>query len=81
MENIKLTFDPPSALITLNRPEVRNALSSKLIRDFEGALDQVQERADIAALIVTGEGKAFSAGADLQDSQEDDRTVRRCRGV
>jgi len=65
MDQVKLDFDLPSACITLNRPQVRNALSPELVTHFHTALDQVQERDDVAALIITGEGSAFCGGADL----------------
>ena len=63
--NIKLTFDPPAALITLNRPKVRNSLSPMLIDEFERALDRIERSDDLAAVIVTGAGSAFCAGGDL----------------
>lgn len=65
MDQVKLDFDPPAVLITLNRPQVRNALSPDLVTEFHTALDRVEARDDVAALIVTGEGKAFCGGADL----------------
>ena len=70
MDQVKLDFDPPSACITLNRPQVRNALSPELVTHFHTALDQVQERDDVAALIITGEGAAFCGGADLKVLRE-----------
>ncbi len=70
MDQVKLDFDPPSACITLNRPQVRNALSPELVTHFHTALDQVQERDDVAALIITGEGTAFCGGADLKVLRE-----------
>ncbi len=59
MNEIQLSVDPPSALITLNRPEVRNALSPKMVEHFHYFLDQLEKCQDVAAVIVTGEGKAF----------------------
>ena len=70
MDQVKLDFDPPSACITLSRPQMRNALSPELVTHFHTALDQVQERDDVAALIITGEGTAFCAGADLKVLRE-----------
>jgi len=70
MDQVKLDFDPPSACITLNRPRVRNALSPELVTHFHTALDQVQERDDVAALIITGAGTAFCGGADLKVLRE-----------
>ncbi|MCH8819962.1 MAG: enoyl-CoA hydratase/isomerase family protein [Acidobacteria bacterium] len=70
MDEIQLSFDPPSALITLNRPEVRNALTPQMVEGFHQALDQLEPRDDIAAVIVTGAGKAFCSGADLRVLQQ-----------
>ncbi|MBI4444746.1 MAG: enoyl-CoA hydratase/isomerase family protein [Acidobacteria bacterium] len=70
MQNIKLSLDPPVATITLNRPQVRNAISADLIADFESALDQIENDPGILAVIVTGEGSAFSAGVDLSVLKE-----------
>ncbi len=70
MDQVKLDFDPPSACITLNRPQVRNALSPELVTHFHTALDQVEARDDVAAVIVTGEGTAFCGGADLKVLRE-----------
>lgn len=70
MDEIQLSFDPPSALITLNRPEVRNALTPQMVEGFHQALDRLEKRDDIAAVIVTGEGKAFCGGADLRVLQQ-----------
>ncbi len=51
--------------ITLNRPEKRNALSPELVEEFHAELDDIQNNPQIKALIITGAGKAFCAGADL----------------
>ena len=65
MDEVQLSVNPPSALITLNRPEVRNALSPGMVAHFHHFLDQLEKRDDVAAVILTGEGKAFCGGADL----------------
>jgi enoyl-CoA hydratase len=55
------------ALITLNRPEVLNALDAALLRDLGAAVDQVAA-SDARALLVTGAGEsAFCAGADVKE--------------
>ncbi len=51
--------------VTLNRPEKRNALSPELVEELHQTLDDLQENPDIKAVIFTGAGKAFCAGADL----------------
>jgi len=58
------------AIIKLNRPKVMNAMNKKLWLDFQVALEDVKNDPEIKALIVTGEGRAFSTGADLKDSKD-----------
>ena len=60
-----------SAFVTLNRPDAANALSKGLVAELEGAFGQlaadVKRGSDVRAVVVTGAGKAFSAGADLKE--------------
>jgi len=65
-ETIQLAYDSGVATITLNRPDKRNAISFELIDDLLRALKEV-ETSDAIVLIVTGAGKAFSAGMDLEN--------------
>jgi enoyl-CoA hydratase/carnithine racemase len=51
-------------LITLNRPEAMNAISRSLIKELHQALDEVESDAAIRAVVLTGAGRAFSAGMD-----------------
>lgn len=53
------------ALITLNRPEVLNAINALLLDALDAALDAVKA-SDAAALILTGAGRAFCAGSDMK---------------
>ncbi len=55
------------ATVTLNRPEKRNALSLALMRELIQALRQIGRQRDIAAVILAGNGPAFSAGHDLSE--------------
>jgi enoyl-CoA hydratase len=57
-------------LIKLNRPKVLNAMNHKLWIEMQEALDVVKRDVEIKALIITGEGRAFSTGADLKDSKD-----------
>ena len=57
------------AIIKLNRPKVLNAMNKQLWLDFQVALDDVKNDPDMKALIITGEGRAFSTGADLKESK------------
>ena len=52
--------------IKLNRPDAMNSFSPDLLDDLNIALDQAEEDPEVRAVIITGEGKAFSAGADLK---------------
>lgn len=66
-----LTFqtDGDVATIALTRPEKRNAISSQMISDLFGALDQA-EASSARVVILTGSGKAFCAGMDLDELQK-----------
>jgi methylglutaconyl-CoA hydratase len=65
-KTIQLAHDSGVATITLNRPEKRNAISFELIDDLLHALKEV-ETSDAIVLILTGAGKAFSSGMDLDN--------------
>lgn len=54
------------AVITLNRPEVLNAVNQALMQGLSQALDQAEGDDEVRAIILTGAGRAFCAGADLQ---------------
>ncbi|MFC1533214.1 enoyl-CoA hydratase/isomerase family protein [Thermodesulfobacteriota bacterium] len=58
------------AIIKLNRPEVLNAMNKQLWIDFQAALEDVRNDPEIKGLIITGEGRAFSTGADLKESKD-----------
>ena len=64
-----LLFDKQGALghISLNRPQVLNAYNIQMRDDFSEALAAVQDDPEIRALLITGEGRAFCAGADLSE--------------
>jgi len=55
----------PITTITFSRPERRNCLNEEVIHDFENLLHMVRDDRETRALIVTGTGTAFCAGADL----------------
>lgn len=58
--------DDNVAILTLNRPEARNALSPALVRALGAELQRVAEDSDVRAVVLTGAGGAFCAGADLK---------------
>ncbi len=57
------------ATIRLNRPAVLNAMNKQLWMDFQAALADAREDLEVQVVIITGEGRAFSTGADLKDSK------------
>jgi len=63
---VQLAYEARVATLTLNRPEKRNAISFELIDDLLRALDEVA-KSDALLLIVTGAGKAFCSGMDLDN--------------
>jgi len=82
-----LEHEGPSAKITFNRPDKRNAISTKMICDLLTALDEL-EKDRTRVVIMTGAGSAFCAGMDLemlsaigqqsaQENQEDSRRMAR----
>src|SRR6185503_17284499 len=60
-----LEIDGPLASIVLARPETRNAMTLAMGIEIERAVGELNERGDVRAVLVRGEGKAFSAGGDL----------------
>jgi enoyl-CoA hydratase len=55
-----------TALVTLNRPEARNAISPEVSETMVGVLDEVEADDGLRAVVLTGAGEVFSAGADLK---------------
>jgi enoyl-CoA hydratase/carnithine racemase len=58
------------ATITLHRPDALNAFTNQMVRDLKVAFDEVDGNDDIRALVMTGSGRAFCAGADLSSGGE-----------
>jgi methylglutaconyl-CoA hydratase len=63
---LQLAFDSEIAILTLDRPDKRNAISYELIDDLTRALEEVS-RSAARILILTGAGKAFCSGMDLDN--------------
>ncbi|WP_181411136.1 enoyl-CoA hydratase/isomerase family protein [Nocardioides humi] len=71
------------ATVTLNRPEARNALDSRLLGELSAALWAVEADPDVGMVVLTGAGPSFCAGADLKEMSaqhdQDDFFVTRAR--
>jgi 2-(1,2-epoxy-1,2-dihydrophenyl)acetyl-CoA isomerase len=68
-ETIQLEMRDSVCLLTLNRPDRLNALTVEVAKDFKAAIDEAIERG-ARAIVLTGAGRAFSAGGDLREMQE-----------
>lgn len=68
MPRMSLEFNDGVALLKFNHPEVMNAVGSEMLKDFADAIAQIKNPANGArCLLLTGEGRGFCAGANLQD--------------
>jgi enoyl-CoA hydratase len=57
--------EPPIALVSLNRPEQLNALSTELMDELVAALEALDEEGEVRCVVVAGSERAFAAGADI----------------
>ena len=67
-EFLKYELSNGVATITLNRPEVYNALNNEITFELQDALKKVKKDAEVRAVVLTGEGRAFCSGQDLKAS-------------
>ena len=63
---IKYELKNEIGILTLNRPEKRNSLHPELVTQMKVKLNETEKDDELKVLIITGEGKAFCAGADLE---------------
>ncbi len=66
-ENLLVEHDGPIAIVTVNRPQVLNALNAPTLDALAGAMVDLQRDERIRVVILTGSGKAFVAGADINE--------------
>ena len=79
-EVVRSTVENGVAWIRLNRPDRRNAINPEMRSALADAVRQAGRAAEARVVVVTGEGAAFCAGADVQDFTGRDRDVTRLRG-
>lgn len=72
---IKFTLENSVAVITLNRPEVLNSFNIPMAKEVQDALTKCEEQNTIRAVVITGEGRAFSAGQDLAEASPKDKPL------
>ena len=64
---LKISIIDRVASVIINRPAVLNALNSEFFIEFNHFLDDLEPREDVRVLVISGEGKAFVAGADISE--------------
>ena len=67
MQNIRFEISGSVGIIRLNRPQVFNSFNRAMALEVQGALDQCAADDGVRAIYLTGEGRAFCAGQDLQE--------------
>ena len=67
---VELTVEDKVAIVTLNRPEVRNAINDALRAELVALLERVAADEGVRAVVLTGKGKAFCAGGDITGMKE-----------
>jgi 3-hydroxypropionyl-coenzyme A dehydratase len=70
METILVKDENPIRWIILNRPDRLNAINLKMIEEIEETLKEIENNDNIKIIIITGNGRAFSAGADISQFKE-----------
>jgi 2-(1,2-epoxy-1,2-dihydrophenyl)acetyl-CoA isomerase len=76
--DVNITHLNSVATVTLNRPEVMNAVDHSMRKNLFAAFDELARAPDIRAVVLTGAGKSFCAGADLKSAAANpDTTLRR----
>ena len=80
-ENVRSVVEEGIATLTLHRPERLNAVNTAMLREIVAALDAADRVDEVRAVIVTGAGRAFCAGADLGEGGKTFDAVARGRTV
>jgi enoyl-CoA hydratase len=70
-KNLKVELKGPVAVVTLNRPPM-NALSTEMLKEIKRAFHELKANKEAKVVVVTGEGKAFVAGADIAEMKDMD---------
>ena len=69
-ENLVVLREDPIAIVQLNRPKVLNALNLALMQELVAAVHELDQDDKVRCLILTGDEKAFAAGADIREMVE-----------
>ena len=79
-DHITARVEDRVAILTMDRPEARNALSAEMLRGLALALDEADRASDVGAVVLTGAGKAFCAGGDVKAMDRGNAKARKGEG-
>ena len=75
-KHVTLDIDGPVAILKLDHQEVMNAVSMDMLGGLAEALDAIDEKkAEVRCLVLTGAGRAFCTGADVEEIPDDGRVI------
>lgn len=69
-QNFVVKKEEHVTVVTINRPKVLNALNSDTLQELDQIITTIESDNDVRVVVLTGEGKAFVAGADIQEMSE-----------
>jgi enoyl-CoA hydratase len=79
-EEVLVSVEDGVAVVTINRPEARNAVNGAVARGIAGAIEELDGRGEVRVLVLTGAGGTFSAGMDLKGFLAGDSPLADGRG-
>ena len=69
-KNLSLTQDGRVAIVAINRPKALNALNTEVLLELDAIIDELEKNPEVYVIVLTGEGKAFVAGADIEEMKD-----------
>ena len=69
-KTLSLSQEGKILYLSLNRPQKRNAINTLMLAELEQCLPMIAAKSDVGAVVLQGEGKAFSSGTDLDELGE-----------
>jgi enoyl-CoA hydratase/carnithine racemase len=72
-ETILVEIEDSVGIITLNRPEKLNAMNQRLVSELHETVQRFETDDAVGCIVITGAGRAFSAGGDIREQLDDDR--------
>ncbi|MGB4438039.1 MAG: short-chain-enoyl-CoA hydratase [Sedimentibacter sp.] len=74
LKNLLVEKNDGICTVTINSPQTLNALNAEMLKELEFAFDQINDDHEVSVVVLTGEGKAFVAGADISYMKDLDAT-------